>query len=167
MSPAELKIHSAITDGKIHDFKLVAGNESGEFRFIYKENEVIMPIYSDFKVENQKISLLHNEQVYDLRILPPEIYAAIFSPIEAGEKGEDITVEDLSLKIVDKKAVYDLKVKEPFKLFWFIPMKINRQYVIDSADSLIIKDKKPWWTIFGPDYGNHLLYYNNRVYVLG
>jgi hypothetical protein len=161
MPPVELKINSAITDGKVHDLKLIPGEESGEFRFIYKENEVIMPIYSDFKVENQKIYLLHDEQVHDLRVLPPEIYAAIYSAIEAGESGKETEVKDLSVKVMDQKAVYDLKVNELFKLFWFIPMNIDRQYIIDSSDGAIIRDEKPWWAIGTYIHGLH-----SRVYVL-
>jgi hypothetical protein len=146
MPPVELKIQSAVTDGKIHDLEVITGPESAEFKFIYKDKEAMMPVYSDFKVEEKKISLLGDNQIYDVTVLPPEVYSAIYSGIESDNK---TVVKDLSLKIGEGKAIYDLSVNEPFKLFWFIPVKIDSQYIVDAGNGNIIKKHRPWWSFLG------------------
>jgi hypothetical protein len=122
----------------------VQGSPCGDFT----QNDALeIPVYSDFKVESKKISLLEDGKIYDLKILPDEIYTKISSALETEKSGKDTGIKELSVKIENEKAVYDLKVKEPFKLFWFIPMKIDSQYIIDGADCAVIEEHIPWWAI--------------------
>jgi hypothetical protein len=146
MPPIELEINSAITDGKVHDLKVIPSPESAEFKFIYREKEVMMPVYSDFKVEDKKLYLIHNEEVHDLRVLPPEIYSAVY---DLRVKEPKIVIKELSLKIENEKPIYDLRVEEPFKLFWIIPMKIKARYFIDPTDGSITNKERPWYHWLG------------------
>ena len=63
----------------------------------------MMPIYSDFKVEEKKLSLLHNEKVYDLRI------------------------------------------KQPARLLWIIPWKVESRYVINFSEGSMRLVYGPWY----------------------
>jgi len=146
MPPVELEINSAITDGKVHDLKVIPSPESAEFKFIYREKEVMMPIYSDFKVENKKLYLIHNKEVHDLRVSPPEIYSAVY---DLRVKEPKIVIKELSLKIENEKPIYDLRVEEPFKLLWIIPMKIKARYFIDPTDGSITNKERPWYHWLG------------------
>ncbi len=144
--PVEIEIDSAITDGKTHNFKITPRQESAEFKFIYREKEVTMPIYSDFKIENKKLHIVHNEKPHNLEVLPSEIYSGVYNAIENNPK---IVLKSLDLKIENDKPIYDLRVKEPFKLFGFIPMNINSRYVVDPVIGKIVKEERPWYARLG------------------
>ncbi|MCK5027156.1 MAG: hypothetical protein KAS07_01935 [Candidatus Pacebacteria bacterium] len=146
MPPVEIEIYSTITDGKVYDLTVVPGSESAEFKFVYGEKEVMMSIYSDFKVEDKKLHLFHNEEVHDLKVLPQEIY---FGVNDLVVKKPKVVIKELSLKIEDEKAIYDLRVEESFKLFWLFSKKIQSCYIISSEDGTVIKKKKPWYTFLG------------------
>lgn len=105
-----------------------------------------MPIYSEFKIENKKLYLIHNEELYDLKVIPPEIYSVIYSVVE---KNPEVIVKSLDLKIENNKPVYDLKIEEPFKLLWIIPMKIETRYVINPINGDLNEKEKPWFTPLG------------------
>ncbi len=142
MPPIELEIHSAITDGKVYDLKVIPGLKSAEFKFLYKEKEVMMPVYSDFKVQDKKLYLLHNEEVHDLRVNPSEIYSAIY---DLRVEKPKVLIKDLSLRIENEKAIYDLSVKQPAKFLWIIPWKVESKYVIDPADGSAKLVDSPWY----------------------
>jgi hypothetical protein len=146
MPPVEVEIQSVITDGKVYDLKVIPCPESAEFKFIHREKEVMMPIYSDFKVEDKKLYLIHNEKVHNLKVNPPEIYSAIY---DLRVEEPKIVVKELSLKVENEKPIYDLRVEEPFKLFWIIPMKINTRYVIDPVVGNIVDEERPWYSKLG------------------
>ncbi len=133
-------------NSEIYNFTVTPEVNSAVLKFIYREKEVLMPVYSDFRIENKKLYLIHNETVHNLKVLPPEIYSGVYSAVK---KNPEISLKDLSLKIESGKPVYDLNVEEPFKLFWIIPMKISSRYVIDPDDGSIIKQERPWFTFVG------------------
>ena len=142
MPPIELEINSAITDGKVHNLKVVPQPELAEFKFIYKEKEVMIPVYSDFKIEDKKLNLINNGEVYYLRVNPPEIYSAIYD-LKVDEP--KIVVKELSLGIENEKAVYNLRVEEPAKILWLFPTNVESKYLIDPADGSAELVNSPWY----------------------
>ena len=146
MPPVKIEVHSTITDGKVYDLTVAPGLESAEFKFMYGEKEVMMPIYSDFKVEDKKLHLLNNEEVHDLKVLPQEIYSGVNDLVVKNPK---VVIKEFSLKVEDEKPIYDLRVEESFKLFWLFSKKIQSRYIISSEDGTVIKKKKPWYTFLG------------------
>lgn len=140
--PIQIALQSAITDDKIYDLKVIPSPESTEFKFLYREKEVMMSIYSDFKVEDKKLSLIHNNKPYDLRVNPPEIYSAVY---DLTVKEPKIVVKEFSLGIENEKAVYDLRVEQPAKILWIIPWTVESKYVIDPTDGRMELANSPWW----------------------
>jgi len=140
--PIEIEINSTITNGKVYNLKVIPKPKSSAFKFIYGEKEVIMPIYSDFKVEGKKLYLLNNNKSYDLRISPPEIYSAVHN---LTVKEPKVVIKKLSLGIDDKKAVYNLKVEEPAKILWIIPWAVESKYLIDPTDGSVKLVDSPWY----------------------
>ena len=142
MPPIEIEINSAITDGKVFDLKVIPRPESAEFKFIYRGKEAMMPIYSDFKVENKKLYLLENDKSYNLRINPCEIYSAVY---DSKNKEPKIIIKELSLGIENGKAVYDLRVEQPAKILWIIPWTVKSRYLIDPTDGSAELVDSPWY----------------------
>ena len=142
MPPIELEINSAITNGKIYDLKVIPSPESAEFKFIYREKEVMMPVHSDFKVEDKKLNLIHNGKPYDLRINPAEIYSAVY---DLRVKEPKVVIKKLSLGIENEKAAYDLRVEEPAKILWIFPTTVESKYLIDPADGSAELVNNPWY----------------------
>ena len=140
--PIQTEIQSEINSSEIYDLTVVPEVNSAIFKFIYKENEVQMPVYSDFKIEDKKLYLIHNEEVHDLRLLPPEIYSAIY---DLRVEEPDIIIKELSLKIEDEKPIYDLRVEQPATILWIFPTTIESKYVIDPADGNAKLVDSPWY----------------------
>lgn len=106
-----------------------------------EKKEITSTIHSDFKIENKQLYVVENNQQQVLKVLPPEISSAIENT------GGKIT-NTIDIAIENNKPVYNLKVNEPFKLFWFKSMRIDADYKI-SGDGKILKAKRPWYTILG------------------
>ena len=175
-----ISIQSAIQDGKVYDLSLVIDNmqhkEREHVSFYWMpdtavtDNENIqdwevregysMPIYSDFKVEDKKLYLLHNEEVHDLKILPPEIYSAVH---DLRVEEPKIVFKDFSLKIENEKPIYDLRVEQPAKILWLIPWTVESEYVIDPADGSAELVGSPWY-ITSEKLGSNMGFKLNKSY---
>ena len=147
------EINSEITSDENIDKKVVTvplsdtvkekiKSKPAEFKFIYKEKEVVIPIYSDFKVEDKKLYLLDNNKPYNLKISPLEVYSAVY---DLTVKEPEVVVKELSIGIEDEKAVYNLRVEEPAKILWIIPWTVESKYLIDPADGSVKLVGSPWY----------------------
>ena len=123
---------------RIYETNITLGASSAVMDFISDGKEVAIDI-QEFKIEDRKLSLIENNMTYEVGILPQELYPAI----------SDNDIGSIKLEVENGKAVYKLSMKEDFKLFWIIPMKINSEYTLDSNDGSTLKIDKPWFTFFG------------------
>lgn len=83
--PIQIELQSEV-NSEIYNLTVIPEINSAVFKYVYKEKEVLIPIYSDFKIENKKLFLIHNEKIYDLRVLPPEIYSEVYDEIEKNQR---------------------------------------------------------------------------------
>ncbi|MCD4740631.1 hypothetical protein K8R43_05605 [archaeon] len=139
--PIALELQSEI-NSEIYDLTVIPGINSTTAKFIYRKKEVIMPIHNDFKIKDKKLYLIKDNKVHDLKVLPPEVYSAVYSGIE---KTPEVLVKELTLKIEDEKPIYDLRVDQPAKLLWIIPWTVESKYVIDPADGSAKLVNNPWY----------------------
>ncbi|MCK4781430.1 hypothetical protein KAS79_00695 [Candidatus Parcubacteria bacterium] len=131
---------------EMHNIEVVPKVNSAVFKFTHREQTVSMPVYSDFKVENKKLYLIENKKIHNLKVLPTEIYSSVHS---IAEKNPKVIINLIDLKVENDKPVYDLRVEEPFKLLWLIPMKIQTKYLINPADGSVNEKEKPWYSFLG------------------
>ena len=140
-----IEIESAVKK-EIHNLEVIPKINSAVFKFMHQEQTVSMPVHSDFKVENKKLYLIENEKIHNLKVLPTEIYSSVHN---VAEKNSKVIINSIDLKVENDKPIYDLRVEEPFKLLWVIPMKIQTKYLIDPADGSVNEKEKPWYSFLG------------------
>ena len=59
-----------------------------------------------------------------------------------------VSPESIELKTEEEKAVYEMKVDEPRKLFGFIPITIQKTITTDADEGKILKEQRPWYVFF-------------------
>jgi hypothetical protein len=126
----------------IYNLEVKPESNGATMKFIASnKKEITSTIQSDFKIENKQLYVVENDQQQVLKVLPPEIYSAIENT------GGKIT-STINLSIENNEPVYNLKVNEPFKLFWVKSMRVDVDYKI-GGEGKILKAKRPWYTILG------------------
>lgn len=136
---------SAIDQNYYYDVKLTAQENKAMAKFTYDGKEVSLSINNDLKVENKKLYLTSDSDNYEIKILPPELYGQMRAKI----KNSDAQIEQIKLQIKDKKGVYEVKLKEKFKLFGFLPMKIKSTYTIESHEGEVTAQSSSWYKFLG------------------
>lgn len=136
---------SAIDQNYHYNVKLTAQDDKAMANFIYDGKEISLPISNDLKIENKKLYLTSDSDNYEVKILPPELYGQIHAKIEkSGAK-----IGQIKLQIKDKKGVYEVKLKEKFKLFGFLPIRINSTYAIESQYGEVTAQSLSWYKFLG------------------
>ena len=57
-----------------------------------------------------------------------------------------IAPKTIELKKENARAVYNMKVEEPRKLFGFIPFNVLKTVVADSANGNVLTERLPWYS---------------------
>lgn len=140
MQDTPVSVNITSFKGKPYSMKVVQKQESAELNFRYGNKDVVIPVYSDFRVENNTIYLLDNSS-HNLGITPPEVYDEINSLRSKAELG----IEGLSLGLENGKPVYRLRLREPAKLFWIFPATVESSYTISADDGTVKLVSKPWY----------------------
>lgn len=101
---------------------------------------IMVPVYSDFEIKNNRLSLGARQ----VKLLPAELNAKIVM--------NDLNIKDFELRIVDGKSAYDLETREYFDFLWFITKTIQTHYIISAEDGSLIKKEAPFFAFFGKQY---------------
>ncbi|MCK4319804.1 DUF333 domain-containing protein [Candidatus Micrarchaeota archaeon] len=126
-----------------YPFEIVAKPNAYElvFPLELEEQKFAVEVSKDLRIKENILSLVDEEGVYDIKVLPPQIYSA-------ATKNEKAVLKNMALKVEELKAVYELKVEQPFNALWIIPSTAEVDYKI-SADTGEVEMVAPWWTVFG------------------
>lgn len=67
--------------------------------------------------------------------------------LAASKVAENLNVSPTAIELKEEnaRAVYKMKVAEPRKLLWFIPIKITKTLTADAESSDLLKEKLPWY----------------------
>jgi len=119
-------------------------NNNALLNFDKGNGEGTVTVKSDFTVQDGKIVLAGPSGDISLAQNPDGFYRGIEKGLK--NKNQGIEIQDVSLRVEDGKPIYDVKVKEPVKLFGFIPWTINSEVTANGADNSIAKVKRPWYS---------------------
>jgi len=86
----------------------------------------------ELSIKNNKIEINGTE----IKILPSAVAA----------KAKIKIAKELNLSVEAGSLVYNVKGDENRKLFWIIPVTIEKQVQVDASTGDIIKEEKPWWS---------------------
>jgi hypothetical protein len=119
--------------------KVIAIMKTKKIEFIANVTNVIMN-ESGIIVEAPRITIGKDSITIDgkqVNITPSEVVKKVM-----------FTPKKIKLMIKEQKAVYEASAEENRNLLGFIPVKINRNVVVDASDATVISDDKPWWYFF-------------------
>ncbi len=106
-----------------------------------EEQDLAVEVSKDLRIKENILSLVDENGVYDIRVLPPQVYSAV----TANEKA---VLKTMVLKVEESEAVYELKVEQPFNALWFIPSTAEVDYKVNAGTGEV-EMVAPWWTVFG------------------
>ncbi|TAN33522.1 hypothetical protein EPN28_01775 [Patescibacteria group bacterium] len=119
------------------------GQTSARFNVAGKEAGVL--IDGTAAIEKGKLYLTKDGKKMAVKLAPPEFYARALA-VARQAKAE---VASLSLAAQNGKPVYKVALKEPFKLFYFIPWSVKTEYAVSADSGKILSQKSPWYAALG------------------
>ncbi|NYZ74846.1 hypothetical protein H0O03_01110 [Candidatus Micrarchaeota archaeon] len=135
-----MQVQSTVTT-ELQSVTVVPQPTATSVQVVSAGKEGLMPIQSDFKVENKRLYLVENASSRQVNVMPAQVY----SSVEAG----GASVKTAELRVENQKAVYALTVEEPFNLFWVIPMKVESTLKVDAGENKVLEVNRPWFSFLG------------------
>lgn len=136
---------SSFATGSYYNVKIMAKNGVAEAKFKYNGQDVSFDINNDLILKNKKLFLLQDKDEMEIKLLPPELYSHLKLKI----KNNNAQLGQIKLSVQNKKPIYELDIKEPFKLLWFLPIHIPVIYAIDGQDTKVMSVNQPWYAFLG------------------
>jgi hypothetical protein len=101
-----------------------------------------LQIRGDLKVADGKAFLVKDKKEYQLSTLPfmgsQKITAAL----------KNATIQNVALDVDQGAPVFVADFQDHGKLFGFIPMNVNQHAVIGFDKNIILREEKPWYSMF-------------------
>ncbi|MFA6089474.1 MAG: hypothetical protein WC755_06425 [Candidatus Woesearchaeota archaeon] len=110
----------------------------------------ISPTESGAMIESEGVNATAIELSYENGSIKVGNKIVKFSPKQISNKlnlKEKIQKMELKDDSERNKAIYNVVASEKRKLFWVIPINVEKTYTIDGSNGELIKEDRPWWAI--------------------
>ena len=104
----------------------------------------IEPTASQVLIRDKSLEIKTNEVTIKENVLSVSGVEVKMSASEVVEK-LGVAPKTIELKEENAKAVYNMKIKEPRKLFGFIPFNVQKTVAADSANGNVLTERLPWY----------------------
>ena len=104
----------------------------------------IEPTASQVLIRDKSLEIKTNEVTIKENVLSVSGVEVKMSASEVVEK-LGVAPKTIELKEENAKAVYNMKIKEPRKLFGFIPFNVQKTVAADSANGNVLRERLPWY----------------------